>query len=235
MKWRRCFLFSILQNILWPIFYIYTLSKTAKAKLATWYNKLVKTTARVGFFVDIETAQQIVGVETFEDLCTRQLCTKVLTVSARCAYYQQNLEDSHISCFPEMYTPIPKPIHIPRRTVRSGPREESYKYERVLMQNQVHEVIDNVVGWDNLKWKMNDSFFKNKSHENIRIEARASVDFLVEQRSDLIKNSLYKTNLKNALSRKNENEIISNFVESRREFWTFCPPGVIGTEFIITN
>ena len=91
------------------------------------------------------------------------------------------------------------------------------------------------MGWDNLKWKMNDSFFKTKPHENIRIEARASVDFLVEQRSDLIQNSLCKTHLKNAPSRKDENEIISNFVESRREFWTFYPPGVIGTEFIITN
>ena len=233
MKWRRCFLFSILQNVFWPIFYIFTLSKSAKDQLKTWYNKLVKTVAKVPFFVDIETAQQVVGIETFDDLLNRQLCTKVLTVSARCAYYKHNLGE-YESEYHEMYTPVPKIFNVPIRDFsRHAPREENYVYSRVFMQNEIHKIVEENVGWENLKWENNEHFFKNKPRENVRVEAREAVNVLVEKRYGLIENSLYKTKLKNANSLKDENTLISVYVESRRDSWTFYPPGVIDTEFMI--
>ena len=192
MKWRRCFLFSILQNLFWPIFYIFTLSKSAKDQLKTWYNKLVKTTARVGFFVDIITAQRVVGIESFDELLNRQLCTKVLTVSARCAYYKHNI-GSYDSDFHEMYTPVPKIFNVQNRQSRHAPREENYVYSKVFMQNEIHKVVEESIGWENLEWQNNEHFFKNKPRENVRVEAREAVNILVENRSEKIKNSLYKT------------------------------------------
>lgn len=232
IKWRRCFLFSILQNVFWPIFYIFTLSKSAKEQLKTWYNKLVKTAARLPFFVDIETAQNIIGIETFDDLLNRQLCTKVLTVSARCAYYKHNL-GTYESDYHEMYTPVPKICQVSSRVSRHAPRVENYVYSRVLMQNEIHKVVEENVGWENLIWESNNQFFKNKPRENVRVEAREATNTLIEKRHGLIKNSLYKTKLKNAKSLTDENTVISEFVESRRENWTFYPPGVTDKNFVI--
>ena len=234
IKWRRCFLFSILQNVFWPIFYIFTLSDSAKEKLKTWYNKLVKTTAKVPFFVDIETAQMVVGIEAFDELLNRQLCTKVLTVSARCAYYKHNL-GSYESDYHLMYTPVPKKVQFQREGSRHPPREENYVYSRKFMQNEVHSIIETNIGWDTLSWESDQQFFKNKPYQQIRVEAREAVHDLAQKRSVIIKNSLYKTRLKNAISRSDENRLISEFVENRRSCWTYVPPGVTDTQFNITN
>ena len=217
----------------WPIFYIFTLSKSAKDQLKTWYNKLVKTVAKVPFFVDINTAQHVVGIETFDELLNRQMCTKVLTVSARCAFYKHNL-GSYNSDYHEMYTPVPKRFNVSSRQSRHAPREENHVYTRIFMQNEVHKVVEENVGWENLAWENNDTFFKNKPRENVRLEARSAVNVLVDKRSEIIKNSLYETKLKDAKTLKDENILISDYVESRRDFWTFFPPGVIDTNFVIT-
>jgi len=101
------------------------------------------------------------------------------------------------------------------------------------MQNEVHKVVEENVGWENLIWESNDQFFKNKPRENVRVEAREATNTLIEKRHGLIKNSLYKTELKNSKSLKDENTVISEFVESRRDNWTFYPPGVTDTNFVI--
>ena len=103
------------------------------------------------------------------------------------------------------------------------------------MQNEVHSIIETNIGWDTLSWESDQQFFKNKPYQQIRVEAREAVHDLAQKRSVIIKNSLYKTRLKNAISRSDENRLISEFVENRRSCWTYVPPGVTDTQFNITN
>ena len=60
---------------------------------------------------------------------------------------------------------------------------------------------------------------QNEDWSCVRIAARQSVGHLVDKRKDIIKNSLYKTHLKDKLTRSEENLCMSNYIESRREFW----------------
>ena len=60
---------------------------------------------------------------------------------------------------------------------------------------------------------------------------RETVHHLKENRENLIKVSLYKKQLKNAENRAKENELIQQFIESRRSEWNFIPACMIDCEF----
>ena len=65
LEFRRSFLFSILQNLFWPLFYIASISDTQKKALECWYNKFVRATVRAPDFVDTLTCRKIIGIESF--------------------------------------------------------------------------------------------------------------------------------------------------------------------------
>ena len=78
-------------------------------------------------------------------------------------------------------------------------------------------------------------FFAGQKFVSVKNESRNAINKLTEKRSFLIKNSLYKTHLKYASDRKTENQIISNFVDSRRIFWNFPEAFPLDQQFVIVN
>ena len=233
IKFRRELLFSILQNIYWPIFYIAGLSKSQKAALVTWYNKLVKGCVKVGFFVDIETCQKIIGIETFDQLYNRQMVTKLVTVSARSSFYKQNGCENLETDFSEIYTPLKLEKYQIRRELRPNRKEveNSFRLSKTIMQNEVWKIANESIKWDELPWLKNQTFFKERWWGSVKITARESVENLGKKRQEIIKNSLYVQKLSKLKTLKQEKIVVSNFIENRRENWTFVPEELINERF----
>ena len=233
IKFRRELLFSILQNIYWPIFYIAGLSKTQKAALVTWYNKLVKGCVKVGFFVDIETCQQIIGIESFDQLFNRQMVTKLVTISARSTFYEQNDFQNIETDFSEIYTPLNLEKYQIRRQLRPNRKEveNSFRLSKTIMQNEVWKIANESIVWGELPWLKNQNFFRERWWGCVKIVARESVECLVKKRKEIIKKSLYVQKLSKIKTLKLEKIEVSNFIENRRENWTFIPEGLLNETF----
>ena len=65
----------------------------------------------------------------------------------------------------------------------------------------------------------------------MKIVARESVECLVKKRQEIIKKSLYVQKLSKLKTLKLEKNEVSNFIESRRENWTFIPEGLLNETF----
>ena len=233
IKFRRELLFSILQNIYWPIFYIAGLSKSQKAALVTWYNKLVKGCVKVGFFVDIETCQKVIGIESFDQLFNRQMVTKLVTINARSSFYEQNGFANIETDFSEIYTPLNLEKYQIKRELRPNRKEveTSFRLNKTIMQNEVWKIANNSINWGELPWLKNNTFFKERWWGCVKIEARESVECLVKKRREIIKTSLYVQKLSKLKTLKQEKKEVSNFIESRRENWTFTPVTLLNERF----
>jgi len=233
IKFRRELLFSILQNIYWPIFYIAGLPKSQKAALVTWYNKLDKGCVKVGFFVDIETCQKVIGIESFDQLFNRQMVTKLVTVSARSSFYKHNGCENLETDFSEIYTPLKLEKYTIRRDLRPNRKEveNSFRLSKTIMQNEVWKIANDSIKWAELPWLKNEKFFKERWWGSVKIEARESVESLGKKRKEIIKNSLYVQKLSKIKTLKQEKIEVSNFIENRREFWTFVPETLLNEKF----
>ena len=235
IKFRRELLFSILQNIYWPIFYIAGLSKSQKAALVTWYNKLVKGCVKVGFFVDIQTCQKVIGIESFDQLFNRQMVTKLVTISARSTFYEQNGFENIETDFSEIYTPLNLEKYQIRRDLRPNRKqfENSFRLNKTIMQNEVWKIANATIKWNELPWLKSPTFFKERWWGSVKIVARESVECLGKKRQEIIKNSLYVQKLSKIKTLKQEKIEVSNFIESRRENWTFIPESLLTENFTL--
>ena len=199
----------------------------------TWYNKLVKGCVKVGFFVDIETCQKVIGIESFDQLYNRQMVTKLVTISARSTFYEQNGFENLETDFSEIYTPLNLERYQIRRELRPNRKEVefSFRLSKTIMQNEVWKIANESINWDDLPWIKNKTFFKERWWGSVKIEARESVECLVKKRKEIIKISLYVQKLSKIKTLKQEKIEVSNFIENRREYWTFVPESLSNERF----
>ena len=99
------------------------------------------------------------------------------------------------------------------------------------MQNEVWKIANDSIKWAELPWLKNENFFKERWWGSVKIEARESVESLGKKRKEIIKNSLYVQKLSKIKTLKQEKIEVSNFIENRREFWTFIPETLLNEKF----
>ena len=231
LSFRRCFLFSVIQTYVWPLFPIMAMSNSLKSVLQTWFFKFARAALRFPKFVDMGTVQSIIGMETFENLITRQISTKVVSIDARTHFYQQNNIPVENFGHREIYTKIERIIEKPVRKLRFERPELPYLYNRKIVQNEVFECVNAVVKIDKLPWRQSENYLKNVDFKSVKWLSRETVNHLKEKRRELINSSLYAKQLKKAENRAKENEYIQIFVESRRNEWNYVPPCMLNCEF----
>ena len=228
MKTRRAILFSMLQNLFWPLFYIVQISQHLKQQLVTMYNKLCRACAKVGFFVDMNSVRSIIGIESFDELLTRLLTTKIVTVDARYEYYKQNGIESSLDHSKQFYTPfineIVRPLRVmPSRGGRPTRQANPYRLAANFVQNESHTIVSSVLEFGELPWRLNPTFFEGEDWRSIRTVAREQVNHLGLKRRDIIRESLYTQQLKDLPTLYDENCAIAQYCENRRDSWNFVP------------
>ena len=229
---RRCFLFSAIQTFVWPLFTILAMSNNLRSVLQTWFLKFVRASLRAPKFLDWQTLQAVVGIENFENLLERQVSTKIVSIDARTHFYTQNKIEVVDIGHSDIFTELKKSTSSqPPRTLRFARAELPYLYNKKIVQNEVFKMVNSVVKIDDLPWRKSEHYFTNVDFKHIKWLARETVEHLGEKRRILIKNSLFKTKLKQAPNRAEENKIIETFIESRREFWNYVPECVRHCEF----
>ena len=234
LQFRRSFLFSILQNLFWPLFYIVGLSNCQKTNLNTWYNKFCRACVRAPDFVDTLTCQEIIGIESFEKLVNRQVMTKLMTISARESFYEQN-DIANSECdFKEIFTPYkPENYHQQSYSLRHTRTDNPFRLRKKLIQNELSDMINQNLDYQELPWIKNPEHFRGRWWGTVRFDARESIEFLNQKRRDLIKSSLYHLTLTKQNNLKNENIEISLFIESKRNRWNFIPEALQENEYSI--
>ena len=138
---------------------------------------------KVGFFVDIETCQQIIGIESFDQLFNRQMVTKLVTISARSTFYEQNDFQNTETDFTEIYTPLNLEKYQIRRELRPNRKEveNSFRLSKTIMQNEVWKIANESIVWGELPWLKNQNFFRERWWGCVKIVARESVECLVKK------------------------------------------------------
>ena len=233
LQTRRAFLFSIFQVFIWPLFYILGVSETQKNVLKSWYLKLTRAAARMPKFVDWTSLETVIGLENFDVLLTRQVAVKVFSIDARNYWYTQNgVINTDTTC--EIYTPFriekDKPGDYNLRNTRN---QYPFTHTKKVVQNCVYESVNTVLPMNDAPWRKSENYFKNVAFEKIKCMARCYLEPLFEKREKIIKNSLYFHDLKKLESREQEMSIMSEYLESRRTFWNFCPEELKNTRFCL--
>ena len=180
---------------------------------------MTRAAARLPKFVDFETLQIIIGVESFDILIQRQVATKVFCVDARTFWYKQNgviCSEDTSEIFKVLNPEIERQDNYNLRHERT---EYPFRFNQKVIQNKVFETVNNALIISEAPWRKNNNYFSSVAFEKVKFMARQYVDPLSENRRNIIKNSLYSHELKTFKSRETQNIIISQFVESRRMFW----------------
>ena len=227
-KFRRSFMFSVIQNCFWVIFTIFALSDHAKSKIKKIYHKAARILTRVPDWVDIETSLKIGGLENFDKVTSRHASKRLISIDIRNHYYKsRNLK--YAEWLDTIFTKIDKPVTAPTHsynTRHKQPYTGFHKYTQPIFQNKIQEIVFPITKLNESPWRRNPYFFEDASIESIldvKTYFLSWCTFLDTDRKLTIKNSLYYSHLKNCPTIESEQDIISAFVESRRKFWNFDP------------
>ena len=226
MVHRRAFLFSICQNIFWPLFFIHTLSDTPLVETKQLYYAAARALCRTPKFVDINTVLQLGALETFDNLVTRHTVRKLTSISARAAFARHQ-QATHFDLSDDLFKPLARENKQSTRynlRFSRGPRPLLYKrpiLSSVLAPKRIPSCDLSSAVW------VDNNVFQGLSTADLKPMVNHHLREFEIRKRFFIKHSFNWTDLKNTESIQEECKRISAFIESRRAFWNFIPD--IGT------
>ena len=97
----------------------------------------------------------------------------------------------------------------------------------------MYDSVNTLLPINDAPWRKSENYFKNVAFEKIKFIARCYLEPSFETREKIIKNSLYFHDLKKLETREQEMTIMSEYIESRRIFWNFCPEELQHSRFCL--
>jgi hypothetical protein len=203
---RRAFFYASCSNILWPLFFISTLSDALLARLIAIYNRALRKLGICHVKTPLEVICDITGTETFMDFYERLVCKKLLTIDARRAA-ARNLGFDEPEWLCNIFCPIVKDVPVPtRKSARiNATAVQPLRYSRKALQNELVYYMQKCK-FDECEW--------NGQQSEIDFGAvKESVEKVQDERFEsrkrrIVNTSMYKTKLKELRNVDLERELI---------------------------